>query len=106
VFRRTGARPVVGFDYSIERRVGNGPVFGHHGGDGLPDAGEAEATIEEGGDGDLVGGVEHGGEGAPGFACLPSQGERWKDGGEPRIPAGQVAQNPAGAGCWERGRAR
>ena len=50
-------------------------MFAHDARDGFPDRREAAAAREEGGDGDFVGGVEHGGEGAAGFAGFAGEGE-------------------------------
>ena len=46
----------------IETRMRDGAVFAHHALDGLPDGGERGSLVEEGFDGDFVGGIEHGGQ--------------------------------------------
>ena len=58
--------------------MGDDLMGGHDALDGVPDAGEAELAIEEGLDGDFVGGIEHGGEGAADGAGVAGE----VDGGE------------------------
>ena len=64
------------------KRVGRLDLVGvHHGGDALPDAGERDFSRAEGIDGDFVGGVENGGQGAAGQAGAAGEIERGEIGG-------------------------
>lgn len=63
---------VGGEDFREGGGVGGGVGF-HDVGDGLPDVGELDGARAEGIDGDFVGGVEDGGEGAAGKAGLTGE---------------------------------
>jgi len=69
---------LIGFENLFEAGVLNGDVEVHDAGDDVGDPGEPEFTATEPVDGDLIGGVEDGGEGAAhgaGMACEIECGE-------------------------------
>ena len=62
-----GAGPGVGLEDVVEAGVLQVGVPFHDGFDDVPDGGEEDLFLEEGGDGDFVGGIEDGGERAASF---------------------------------------
>ncbi len=58
----------VGIDQGLQVGMSAMRAGVHDLGDGFPDAREMQAMSEESFDGDFVGGVQHGGEGASGFS--------------------------------------
>ncbi len=70
---------MIGGDDGVEGIVRGRLVGVHDAGYGLPDLGEGDAAVEEGGDGDFVGGIEDGWESAAFGAGADGEVEGWED---------------------------
>ena len=68
--------PGVGFEDLIERGMGDDLVLVHRAADGLGNLREVDSAVDEGVNGDLVGGVEYGGKGTADFARFARELER------------------------------
>ena len=72
----------VRFDEGLQGGMCDDLMGGRDALDGVPDAGEAELAVEEGLDGDFVGCIEHGGQGAADGASVAGE----VDGGKSSTP--------------------
>src|SRR6476620_9927453 len=90
--------PLVGLAHHRQTGGGAGPMIVEHALDDLADPSKGYLAGEEGGDGDLVGGVEHGRRHPTGPARLDARRERPEDLGPHRLecegPGGHGVESP------------
>src|SRR6476661_4756432 len=79
------AGPLVGLAHHRQTGGGAGPMIVEHRLDDLADPSKGYLAGEEGGDGDLVGGVEHGRRDPAGATRRDARGERAEDLGPHRL---------------------